>query len=235
MKTTDLRHSNTIYILRAIADGSYNVDELAAKTQMSQIAVKKILYELCKKEILIKYKNLDGLQGRPRTSFNFNPLFHCTLINKEDSKYSVKLINGFGQKLREFSFPISYQGLNCSNSLKMLNSTLKTESVSNYNLATFLIGENLSEVSEIPNIYKTSVEQLILDSLYDETLVIYCEIGQKRFLHNYGKIKEITISDTQLKDIIDLDFIIKLDNENNEEHLIEALRLITLMKLEEKI
>ena len=107
MKTTDLRRSNAIYIYRSICNNLISVSDIAKETEMSEIAVKKILYNLYNNNILSKYKEQNSEVGRPKIYFGLNPRFYSILIKKESTQFSVKEINILG----ETKFP-SYTYLN---------------------------------------------------------------------------------------------------------------------------
>ncbi len=235
MKTTDLRRSNAVYILRAVFEDSKSVEEIAKETEMSEIAVKKILYDLYNRDILSKYKDTKTSIGRPKIYFGLNSMQHCTIIKREDTHFSIETVNVKGERTHQFDFPLDFHGLSESGSLRMVRAYIKSDKTFKYNLGIFLMGNDIEKLENLRLITKTTMHKLILDSLYDEDLVMYAEINQIKYLLNHGKIKEINISVDELKKIVDLDREIILNDENQDNYLAEALRLISLLKLEEKI
>lgn len=235
MNTTYLRKCNAIYIIRAIENGFSSLEDIANETEMSIIAVKKIIYDLYNRSILAKFKTTASSIGRPKIYFELNPLLHSTIIIKNDAQFDIRKYNIQGKLIENFTFPLHFQGLGVSGSLRMLRAALKENKSNKYNLSTFLIGESIENLENLHSITKTNIHQLILDSLYDEDLVLLAEINHRRYLLNHGKVKEISISSSELYKILDIDKTIILNDENQETYLSEAMRLISLQKIEEKI
>ena len=234
MKTTDLRRSNAIYIYRSICNNLISVSDIAKETEMSEIAVKKILYNLYNNNILSKYKEQNNEVGRPKIYFGLNPRFYSILIKKESTQFSVKEINILGETINEFVFPLYFNGLNESGSLRMLCATLKQSDGFKYNLGIFVIGQDLDKLDDYSLITKTTETQLILDSLYNEDLVTFATIKDEKYLLNHGKIKKVDITAKELSKYLDVDIQINLKT-IDDNNLNEAFRLINIIKLEEKI
>ena len=234
MRNTDLRRSNAVYIYRSILNNYKSAEEIAKETEMSVIAVKKILYNLFDRDILSKYKDAEKAIGRPKIYFGLNSRFSSILIKKEPNEFTVIEVSINGKIVSRVSFPLNYGGLSESGSLRMLRAALKSHNGLKFNLGIFLIGDDIEALEDLPLIKKTTDTQLVLDSLYNEDLVIFAEIKDEKYLLNHGKTKKVTQSYEELTEIIDLDLKFNISN-LDDESLIEALRLNNILKLEEKI
>lgn len=234
MKTTDLRRSNAIYIYRSIIANSKSAEEIAKENEMSEIAVKKILYDLYARDIISKYKQNDKSIGRPKIYFGLNSRFSSILIIKEKTDYLVKEVNIKGEVVDQFSFPLHFDGLSESGSLRMLRAVLKSDDGLKFNLGIFLIGDGIDKLENLPLITKTTSTKLILDSLYNEDLVIVATINDENYLLNHGKARKVDKTIDELNEILDIDLTFNIST-INEKDLKESLRLINILKVEEKI
>lgn len=230
----DLRRSNAVYIFRSVIDKAKTYEEISKETETAEITVKKITYKLIDAKILLSFKNKNITStGRPKTYLAPNPNNNCTLIAKEGSLYVYYSVNTLGERTRLFTFPTNYHLLSEHNSLAFSVHFFKQTDVYNYCQKIFYLSEeNIESIDEIKTI---SLFELILESLRDKEKVFYVEYNDKKALINHSKIKLTHLNKEQIKEIIDLDDEFILNELDKEELINEALRIITLNILEEKV
>lgn len=232
----DLKRSNAIYIFRSIVNGAKTYEEISKDTEIAEITIKKIAYELINAKILLSIKHKNPTEvGRPKVYLTPNPDIHCTVITKEGSFFTYNMINTLGEKSKLFTFPINYHMLNEHNSLAYSLHFFTQTDFYNYCQKIFYLSEESNEpVEDILNI---SLFELILESLVNEEKTFYVEYKNKKALINHKKVKFLN-TDTcieEIKNVIDLDDEFILNDYDQENLLNEALRIITLNTLEEKV
>ena len=232
----DLRRSNAIYIFRSVINGAKTYQEISKCTETAEITVKKIVYKLIDAKLLLSFKNTHAIcNGRPKAYLAPNPDNNCTLITKEGSSYVYYTTNAFGQRTKLFTFPTNYHLLNERNSLSYSLHFFKQTDIYNSCQRIFYLSEE--ELEPVEEIEVVSLFDLILKSLDKEEKVFYLEYKEKKAIINHSKVKLLNqnTSIDMVKSIIDLDDEFIFSDHDKDNLINEALRIITLNILEEKV
>ena len=234
MQTLDLRRSNAIYIFRSFMHSPKSLKEIAEETKTAEITIKKIVYKLVEENIASKCNLKNNSIGRPVLYLSPNPANHSILIKENDSEFIFYTINTLGQRKKihtihkkdavseEISLEFAYNILKKDESFKFCN-------------GVYFIADLSKNYKEIDGIFKTELFELISLSLVDDEANIYLEFGDKKAVINHGKIKNTDMNKEDIIKIVDFDQEYIFNDLNEEKATNEALRILTLKKLEEKV
>ncbi len=232
----DLRRSNAVYIFRSIINGAKTYEQISKDTETAEITVKKITYKLIDAKLLLSYKNKNATgAGRPKVYLAPNPSINCTLITKEGSFYIYNTVNALGERTKLFTFPTNYHLLNERNSLAYSLHFFKQTDIYNHCQQIFYLCEE--KIEPIEEIKAISLFELILKSLSKEEKVFYVEYNNEKALINHSKIKLLNtnITKEQIEEIVDIDDEFIFNEYKLEDLINEAIRIITLNIIEEKV
>ncbi|MBQ8545828.1 MAG: hypothetical protein IJ437_02680 [Clostridia bacterium] len=235
MQFFDLRRSNAVYIFRAIMDAPKTLSQISEETDIAEITVKKIAYKLIDESIISRAKEELASVGRPKLYLTPNPVNYSVFIIKNDLKFIFYSVNAVGERNMLFEFPANYGSLDASGSLQIAFLKFKQNQLYKHCHAIFFIDTNTNHIKTPMEIQKITPFQLIIKSLIKEERAIYIEYGENKAVVNYGKAKNISAPISEVEKIIDIDDKYILDNNNEIVVISEALRIITLKELEEKV
>ncbi len=235
MHYLDLRRSNAVYIFQVIKHIPKSIKEISIETEMAEITVKKIVYKLIDAEIVSKGSLENHSVGRPIIYISPNPINYSLIIVKTDKEYVFNSVNTYGERKKLFDIPTKYQSLDENKTLKFAYDMLKKEQIFKYCHSIYLIGEGINKLNDIDGIIKATPFQLIASSLLNTESTIYLQFGKEKALINHGRIKSIDISKEELSKIIDIDEDYTFNDLDETKATNEALRIITLNKIEEKV
>lgn len=227
---TDLRFSNSIYIIRSVSYEKKTVEQIAKETELSILAVNKIVYDLVKKEIFIKIKDNSMKMGRPKLLVALNPILYSIIITRENNLFLTSRITVDGEYSELFTIPTTLFKHEYD-AISYIKSKIDTN---DKNLIGIIyVDENADKVDGISHISNYHPIDLFVRAISDEEKVICFEYDNYKILINHGKAKIIECDKSQLSNIIDIDNYYIIDNKDDA--IIESVRLLTIKDLKKRI
>ena len=234
MQSIDLKRSNAVYIFRSFMHSPKSLKEISDETETAVITIKKIVYKLIDENIASKCQIKVKSIGRPHLYLSPNPQNHTLLIKRTTKQFVFFTINTLGQCRKIKTIP-NDECYSEDLTLEFAFNILKRDKMFKFCQGAYLIGREIENYKEIDGISKSSTFQLIAKSLADDESTIYLEFGNQKAVINHGKIKEISRTKEDVFDIIDVDQDYTFNDLDEEKAITEALRILTLKSLEEKV
>ena len=234
MNALDLQRSNAIYIFRSFMHSPKSLSEIADETQIAEITIKKIIYKLVDENIVSKCNFKNSSVGRPILYLTPNPTNHSILIKENNSEFIFYTVNTMGQRNKMQSLPFD-KSISKDLALEFAFNIIKHDK--NFKLCNgaYLISANNKNYKDIDGITKANIFQLIATSLINDELAIYLEFGNEKAVINHGKIKNTDMKKEDILKSIDFDEEYIFNDLDEDKALNEALRILTLKNMEEKI
>lgn len=234
MDFSDLKRSNAVYIFRTIMHEPRSLKEISLETNIAEITIKKIIYKLIEENIVSKCTQAKKSLGRPIIYLTPNPQHHSIFISENKSNFIFYTINTRGERKRIQSIPKN-ECLEEELTLEFAYNLLKQDKTFKFCQGTYLISANKESYKEINGITKANTFSLIASSLVDEESSIFLEFGENKAVINHGKIKFTDKSKEDVLKIIDIDEEYIFNDLDENKAINEALRILTLKRLEEKV